>query len=292
MKKSTHCQLALSAFFYSSIFACTTGHPSRPSTSPTRAQPNTAPIEMRNKSWTPELIAGEFRYLIHDSSTVSINNDTTTSVTPIESIMIYSITTTDSNNTLVLTGHVDSLHVNSNLSTRAKPDTATTINLHMVTSKQGQLLSSPTEFAQNCSAINSPGLSRISELLIPLPVHATKVDNKWTDTLSIITCHGKIPLRHTMRREYELLDLSSSCQQPSGVQVRRIVTDTLTGSSTEANNHITANGFGTATSILCLEQKTGMLLTGDQQSHLELTVTTTRGVFPFTQNSNTHIALR
>lgn len=291
MKRSRRLQLIVCALFHFPLVACTTSHQSVPSTPTTRTQLDTARIDSRYKSWAPQLIAIKSRYFIHDSSTISINNDTTATVVPIESTMIYSISTADSNNLLILTGHVDSLSISNALSTKTKPDTGTRPNLHIVISKQGRFLNSSQMPPINCSTANAPSSSRIGELLIPLPHGAVKVGDKWTDTSSTISCHGKISLTHTTIREYELLDLSS-CELTDAAKVRELVTDSLTGSSAENNNHLSASGFGTASSTLCLGRSTGTLLERNGQSRLELTVTTSRGVFPFTQNSHTHIKLR
>ena len=238
-------------------------------------------------NWEPAILPGKWRYLIQDSSTVSINNDTTTRVEPIESVMHYTMGVTDSGGTLFITGQVDSLLVNSRLPGKVKTDTSVTVTFHNSISKRGHLGAVASVDEKNCTGGNAFPVSRISELVITLPVHSLKVGDRWSDTSSTTTCHGKIPLMHRAVREYELVDLTS-CNH-DGVRVQRVVSDTFTGSSTESTNHLSASGSGTSRSILCLDRNTGILLTSDGQSRIELVVTTTRGVFPFTQKTSTHI---
>ena len=91
---------------------CSTGHPT-PSAKPTITThvDSTAP-EARVSTWAPEVSAGTWHYLIRDSSVISINNDTTARVEPIESTTIYTMSVADSDNSLLFTGHVDSLLIN------------------------------------------------------------------------------------------------------------------------------------------------------------------------------------
>ena len=291
MKKSGLIQYTVgSACFIGLLQACSTTR-SLPPASPTAPTPTAnATVEARNTTWSPQIVSGRWRYLIQDSSRISINNDTTTRVEPIESTTIYTISVRDSNNSLLLTGHIDSLLVNSHLSTKPRSDTSTATTLNELISRQGHLMRVTNTVPATCGAGTLSSSSRLAELLTILPDHPVKIGDKWSDTTSATTCHGKIPLTRTAVREYELLDFSSC---PSGgVRVRRIASDSFTGSSAESVNHLSASGSGTATSILCLDRNTGALISSDGQSRLELIVTTTRGVFPFTQNTNTHIKLR
>jgi hypothetical protein len=292
MKRSTRLELALYGLLFSLITACTASHSSVPNIPATPSQRDTTSTETKNKRWVPQLKSGRSRYLIRDSSTVSLSNDTTVPAVLIESVMIYSISITDTDTVLVVTAHIDSQYINSSHSIKTKQDSTLTSDIHIVISRQGKLLSKqPLISSVDCSATNAPIPSRIDELLIPLPTQGSKIGDKWTDTLSSTTCRGHTLLTHVTIREHELLDLSSSCQQHEAVKVRQIVFQTVSGSST-GHDHLDTNGSGTATSVLCLERSTGVLLESKEQSRLDLTVTTIRGVFPFTQNTSTSIEQR
>jgi hypothetical protein len=271
--------------------ACSTGH--SPASSPSTPVPHadTAAIDLRSNSWTPRIMVGTRRYFIRDSSTVSINNDTTSRVLPIESTMIYSISITDMGSSFALNSRIDSLTVSTQLPMRNNSDTAKVAEFHTLLSKQGQVVPTPEQAKVACAGTSTAASSRIGELIINLPSTRLKVGDKWTDTASTTNCHGKIPLVQQATREYELLDLSS-CLQRDAVRVRRTVSDTFTGASAETTNHLSASGSGTSTAILCLQRDTGALIESNGQSRSDLIVVTNRGTFPFTQNVNTHIELR
>jgi hypothetical protein len=292
MKRLTRLEFALYTLLFSLITACTTSHSSVPNVPATRSQRDTAPSESENKGWVPQLKSGRSQYLIHDSSTVSISNDTTAPAVLIESATLYSISIADTDTVLIVTAHIDSQYINSSHSIKTKQDSTLRPDIHIAISRQGKLLSKqPVISSVDCSATNTPTPSRIDELLIPLPRQISKIGDKWTDTLSSTTCRGHTLLTHVTIREHELLDLSSSCQQHEAVKVRQTISETVSGSSA-GHNHLGTNGSGTATSVLCLERSTGMLLESKKQSRLDLTVTTIRGVFPFTQNTSTSIERR
>jgi hypothetical protein len=292
MKRLTRLEFALDTLLFSLITACTTSHSSVPNVPATRSQRDTAPSESENKGWVPQLKSGRSQYLIHDSSTVSISNDTTAPAVLIESATLYSISIADTDTVLIVTAHIDSQYINSSHSIKTKQDSTLRPDIHIAISRQGKLLSKqPVISSVDCSATNTPTPSRIDELLIPLPRQISKIGDKWTDTLSSTTCRGHTLLTHVTIREHELLDLSSSCQQHEAVKVRQTISETVSGSSA-GHNHLGTNGSGTATSVLCLERSTGMLLESKKQSRLDLTVTTIRGVFPFTQNTSTSIERR
>jgi hypothetical protein len=273
-----------------SIEACSTRHPSV-SASPVSAPHHDSVATSRKTGWTPQFSSGKWEYLIRDSSTISMTNDTTGHIEPIESTTTYVLSIADSNNVLILTGRIDSLLVNSRLPSRKSADTSLSREFHSVLSKQGHLTTVPATPTITCTGASLPPSTRLQELLITRPTGAIEVGSTWSDTSSMTTCHGKIPLTQTVVRNYQLME-SSTCQ-PGMAQVQRTVSSSLIGSSAETNsNHLSANGSGTATSILCLDRNTGILLESTGHSHLEMTVTTSRGTFPFVQNTSTQIRLR
>jgi hypothetical protein len=277
----------LTAFLVLSLQSCSTKHPPTSTAPATPTQTSKPGPESVSNAWSPQLLPVRRQYLIRDSSTISINNDTTARVEPIESTMIYTISITDTAGAFLLVGHIDSLFVNSRLSTKPNTDISRTAEVHAFISRQGQVGTVSNIAPARCAGGTTFPTSRLSELLTVLPGHPIKVGDTWSDTSSTTTCHGKIPLTQRAVQQYELLDFSSC--QGGGVKVRRTVSETMAGASAESTNHLSAIGSGTAISILCLERNTGVLLSSDGESHLDLTVMTIRGVFPFTQKTNTHI---
>jgi hypothetical protein len=279
---------AIGAMF--TLDACSTVHvPASPS-SP-RSQPDTTTINLNSSSWTPRITAGTRQYFIRDSSTVSINNDTTSRALPINSRMIYSISVTNVGDSFMLTTHIDSLTVSTQAQIKSSSDTGRVSELRTSLSKQGRLTTNHDYTTITCSGASTTTVSRIGELIISFPATHLKVGDKWADTTSSASCHGKIPLIQQAIREYEILDLSS-CLQRDAVKVRRTISDTFNGASADTNNHLSATGSGTASSILCLQRENGALIESNGQSRSDLIVITSRGSFPFTQNVNTHIELR
>ena len=218
------------------VGACSTSRPTTRNSPPaTVASDSLHPSKSpNNNSWSPHIKEGQWRYVIQDSSTISINNDTTAHVEPVESTMIYTMVLTDSVHSLTFSGHIDSLLINSHLAKKSRSDTSEASEVHGFVSRQGQF-TQIAKMVTACTNGSAASVSRISELLIMLPSHSLNPGDRWSDTSSTTTCHGKIPLKQIALRNYELLDLSS-CPH-GGVKVRRSVSDSLTGSSVEGNNH-------------------------------------------------------
>ena len=287
MKKQTVIRgSTLTSLLILSIAACSTGHPPTPASPVSAPRSDSVPIS-GTTGWAPRLSPGKWHYLIRDSSTISMTNDTTGHTEPIESTAIYDLSIADSENMFILTSRVDSLSVNSHLPTRKAAETSEPLELHGVLSSRGRFTATGAVASVSCTGNSVSPSSRLQELLVILPTSVIRVGDKWSDTSSTTICHGKIPLTQTLIRNYELMK-SSTCQ-PGTVEVQRMVSNTLTSSSADSNYHLDASGSGTATSVLCLDTNTGVLLESNGQSHLELTVTTSRGKFPFTQNTTTHI---
>jgi hypothetical protein len=205
--------------------------------------------------------------------------------------MIYSVSLSEKGELFDITAHVDSLAVSSQLPGKSARDTSEISNFHTTISKQDRAGISPQTERPTCTATAISASSRLDELIISLPLISLKTGDKWTDTASSISCHGKIPLIQQAVRDYELLDISS-CLQRDAVKVRQVIFETFTSTSAEGKNHLSASGSGTATAILCLQRESGAILESNSDSRLDLTVVTTRGNFPFTQNLHTHIELR
>lgn len=268
--------------------------------SSSRVQTSTSPTSVTRRDstvravpsigWSPEMKPGKWHYIIHDSSIISITNDSNAQARPIESTTSYTVTVTDSANLLVLNVHMDSMTVTSQRSTpRTISDTAHA-QFRTVISKQNHLIS-PLQQLTTCTTASSPQTVRLGELLIPLPITHVNARDKWTDSSATIVCHGRVMLTESRITEYELTD-SISCKQSDAVAIHRTVSSTFTGSSAEGNSHLSAGGSGTGSAILCLERSTGLLLTSSGESRLDLTATTSRGVFPFTQKTTTDIQIR
>lgn len=282
--------IILPSFLQITLYGCSSSIKPVPGQSTTVPTKDSTKIIARSNSWNPEMKSGTWSYIIHDSSNVYINNDTTAEVRPINSISIYTISIADTARLLILSAHIDSIVITNQHSTKVLTDTSKSSALHTILSNRGHF-STSNETARTCAATNISILPRISELVIPLPPTQMNVGEKWTDTTTVTTCHGKIPLIETNIQEYELLDLTT-CQQYDAITLHRTVSSSLSGSSVDRVNHLTASGTGIGSTTLCLQRNTGILLKSNGESRLDLTVTTIRGSFPFTQKTNTQVLLK
>ena len=278
--------LALSSM--SLLGACSSHHPAVSAPTPSTSIRDSVAPHMRVNSWSPRVTSGRWHYIIQDSSIVSISNDTSARAMPIKSRTVYSVSILDSSNVFLVDAQVDSFYINTN-PRKNNTDTTKTAGFHSRIGADGKVAGVLVSTPISCSDATNSSVGRLGEVRVVVPRVAAKAGDKWADTSSTTICHGRIPLLHHAVREYELVDLLS-CQPGNGVKVRRVVTDSFT-SSTESSNHLSASGSGSGTSVLCLQRDSGMVITSDGQSRLDLTVTTSRGTFPFTQNTSTHIEL-
>lgn len=292
MRQLTLIQLiGLATFSIFTLEACATAHTSGTATPPVAAQRDTVAVKLKSNSWTPQVTVGTYRYLIHDSSTISISNDTSSGFLPIESTTIYSLLLIDTGDSLTVISHLESLAMITRLPVKSTDDIGNVLESRTTISKQGQLAPIVQQSSTACTALTASVSSRISELIVSFPTARFQVGDKWTDTTSTISCHGRIPLRQQAIQEYEILDLAL-CAERNAVKVRRIVSDTFSGVSAESHNHLSTSGSGTSASILCLQRESGALIESNGQSRVDLTVVTIRGTFPFTQNMITQIELQ
>lgn len=282
-----------SILIFSLMVACSTTRPSvaLPEVVRPAHTDSSVIVDKRGTTWNPRIVSERRQYFMNDSSVVSISNDTTARTVPIESRAIYTITITDAKDQqYILALRVDSQTVN-NRPLKPIRDSSKVIQAQIKLGSDGRLINSEKELIQSCSAATVSPAVRMSEILLPFATTQLHLGDHWADTSTSMICHGKIPLMQKTVREYELVSFTN-CAERSAVNVRRIVTSTFTVSSTDSTNHLSASGSGTGMSMMCVDRGTGALLESDGQSRLDLTITTSRGTFPFTQNTATHIKLR
>ena len=269
------------------LSGCSHARPSLPSSIP---GPVTAPAaEAKVQSWTPRLMIGTSQYSFRDSSTVSISNDTTSQSLPIETTLNYKISITSLNDSFSLLGTIDSLTINSRLHTKnASADSLKADEFHGVISKQGRLVPSSEEKLLNCSRTSNAMVSRVYELVIPYSIATVKVGDTWSDTVSNTACHGRTPLTQQSIRIFKVINFAKWHEQ-SAVEIQRNSQIVFTGASTETNTHLSAKGSGTSESTLIIDQTSASLLESSGNTKSTLVITTSRGEFPFTQFTSTHI---
>jgi hypothetical protein len=272
------------------LFACTQGRPHPPSTSPVPAHEARAVTEI--ESWSPRITSSSHRYFFRDSSIVSVDNDTVTKPLPIETTMIYSVIIAPSGDSYSVVGKVDSSTINSRLQTRAvSSDTVSVNTFRGALSGRGELQSSSILQPTSCSSASNAATTRIYELILPYPKDKIKVGDKWSDTLSITSCHGRTPLTQHMIREFEVTKFTT-WRQHSVVEVRRLTSITFSGASSETNTHLSADGSGSGEATLVIDRNTSELLESISHTKSTLKIVTSRGAFPFTQTNSTYITTK
>jgi hypothetical protein len=206
--------------------------------------------------------------------------------------MTYSVNIVPAQDSFSVVGTVDSSTINSRLQTRALSTDSTNINeFHGALSTQGKLQSTVQLQSAGCSSTSNSTASRIYELILPYPKDTVRIGDKWSDTVSSTSCHGRTPLTQRTIREFEIKEFTT-WHQRSAVEVQRLASITFAGASSETNTHLSASGSGSGEATLLIDRNTGALLESVAHTKSMLTIVTSRGEFPFTQVTSTHITTR
>jgi len=272
------------------LSACAQPHSrsTAPHTEPTGTPVTATEVE----SWTPQITPGLSEYFISDTSLVSINNDTTSQALPIETSMSYTITIGATGDSFSVSGKVDSSTINSRLRTKAQAgDTTKIVELQATLTRKGEFRPQTRQQLLSCSSSSNSTTSRIYELIVPYPKDKIQIGDNWTDTVSNTDCHGKTPLTQKTIREFEVKAFTP-WHDRDAVEVQRTVNIIFTGVSTDPNTHLQATGSGSGEATLFLDRKTARLLESNGQTKSTVMIVTSRGQFPFTQLTSTHITAR
>jgi len=240
--------------------------------------------------WMPKQAPSTRQYLIEDSSTILINNDSThTSL--LQTAIVYSISLIALADSFSFTAKVDSMSTSSISSPRMNgSEKSYSQTIHATFSSSGEMSAISGEVASSCQGgVDATGV-RVFELTQNYPKQAIKVGDKWTDTVSVISCRGKISLHQQIIREYRLLELTN-WKEHAVAKIQRNVSTTVTGTNSESQNHLMTTGTGVGTMIFYADRNTGFLRESNGHSELRFTITTSRGSYPFTQSITTHIEI-
>src|SRR5512140_1574741 len=282
--------IALGTFLQLSLAACSSSSVSVPNTSTTISPKDTAATVLVSTRWKPETKVGRWHYVMHDSSIISISNDTNAQPRLIESTTDLTLTLSDTASFFVLNAQIDSMTVTNKQSLSRIPLDTTHSRWRAIVSNQHHFINRLQQ-SLPCSTTSASVATRVYQVLIPLPLAQVDLHDRWVDTSSAIVCHGRISLTESRINGYELIN-SASCEQHDAITVHQSGSSTFRGLTAEGSNHLNAGGSGTESRTLCLQRDTGLLLSSTGESRLDLTVTTDRGVFPFTQTTMTSIRQR
>jgi hypothetical protein len=272
------------------LYGCSPAH-----TSKTQKGIDQQPVLVAEKvstidTWAPKMVSGTSRYLVIDSSTISTNGDSSHS-SSIATTAIYNLTLATVADSLSLSVRVESLTTNSQVQiAKHSLHTDSIENFRATVSSNGRFSPITGVLRSLCVVGVNPVATRIWELTINYPHQQLKVGDEWTDTISTTSCRGKMTLQQQNIYRYKIIDFS--LQKGSDLaQIQRAVSTTFHSISTNSGNELTTTGTGSSSSVLYINRKTAMLVQSSEHSQVALTVNTTRGSYPFTQNTSTQIAL-
>jgi hypothetical protein len=259
-------------------------HPSfatpNPSSVTTKAVPRTV-----KRFWHPNHQAGVLRYSVRDSSILSISTDTVTKSVPFITTGFLQLSILTATDSVTFTGRADSILVQSEL--RKNLSTEMTLQVVGSASRKGTITQLQSEAPTSCKIGLDPGVARVSELLIPIP-DSVSIGSQWTDTTTTVLCHGKVALRQMAVRSYRLT-ADTTWQTDSAIRVDRSTTLIISSLIPDSTNHISTTGHGSTHGFLILNPNSGALFKSRIQGTISLTITTSRGIFPFMQFSDVEI---
>ena len=270
-------------------YSCTPVHHQQPvATKPvSHDSVSVSPID----GWLPHKVATAGQYVIEDSSTISVNNDSA-QASSINSRTVFTLTTRLVGDSAVLQARVDSLFVSAHTSmVRTTFDSSLSQTFQATLSPTGKVQTIDGAISNSCVGGQDPVASRIFDFTVNYPQHRIKDGDKWADTTHITTCRGKTPLRQESTRQYELLG-RIALPTSSAMKIQRITSTRFLGAGTNIRNHLEINGSGTGATTLYIDDVTGFLLSANGTSTSTLTVSTNRGSYSFIQNILTDIIRR
>ena len=287
--------------------ACTTTAPppAAPVPVPTRKDSAAAQPPAAAARWAPRRTAGSWQYELRSSGTVSLAGDTTADSLPLGRTVLYTVSiepagpSNGGSPAFRLTGSVDSVAVaiperipTPTAGSNSKPrfQGAMAVNGHLTA-----LASDATTPCQNAT---DPLTAAATSLFVALPEKISP-NESWTDTVSTVTCRGRMPLVTTVTRQYTAITdtlwqgrtvLLLARHDSLAIQSRTdSATDTTATADTTDTMAATGSGHGDFT--LYVDPLSGVLLEARGTSHTEILVTTPNSRFPFREDARQTITL-
>lgn len=269
------------------FYSCTTTTPpSRPSNSPEPVRESLTGSS--ETGWLPKQVPGDEHYFLIDTVVISTSTDSSHTRSS-ETKIFYSFKLTHVDDSLVFAARADSFIINTGISSqKTVTDTELTREFHGVLSAIGQI--SSLSKSSYCTTGVAPIAVRVFELTLSYPRKTLKVGDEWIDTVSTTICRGKIVVLQQSIRQYRLIGFSS-WNRYSVARILRNVSSTFSTNVQNPRNTLIATGFGKSQAIIVVDQESGVLLESSANSESTFLITTSRGVFAFTQNISTHIEL-
>jgi hypothetical protein len=241
--------------------------------------------------WMPKQVPGTRRYIIEDSSTILLSDDST-HTSSLQTATVYSLSLIALADSFLFTAKVDSMSSNSRSSPKeSEANKASAQTVHATFSSTGEMSALKGEAPSSCQGGVDAAAMRVFELTQSYPKKRIRVGDRWTDTVSATSCRGRTVLNQQIIREYQLLELTS-WKDHDVAKIQQEVSAIVTATNSESQNNLTATGSGTGKRIFYADRITGFLRESNGRSESRLTINTSRGSYPFTQSITTHIEIR
>jgi hypothetical protein len=241
--------------------------------------------------WMPQRIAETGQYVISDSTSISINGDSS-HISSFQTTTLYSLSLIPLADSFSVTAKVDSTTTYPRSSAGAYGAERSSHDItHATISSTGQLSALTGEIVSSCQGGVDAMATRVFELAQNYSKQHMRIGDKWADTVFAVNCRGKTPLHQQIIREYELLELAT-WKEHQIAKIQRTASSTVLGNSPDPHNYLNAVGTGIGKAILYVDRASGFLLESDGRSETTLTIKTSRGSYPFRQSMRTHIELR
>lgn len=168
-----------------------------------------------------------------------------------------------------VTGTIDSFSVEGTNIPSAGQPVALPIPFGLVPDSAGRLRDLVSPDTSSCGSPAGTLLALAREVLITLPADV-RIGTTWSDSSSMTSCRGDIPITLTSERR-SMLERSSMDEGRVQLHVRRESLTSVYGTGTRRIQSTTVTGTGSGWFEHVLDPATGHLISGHGESRLELT---------------------
>lgn len=307
MSKAIPHRLSSCALIGALLTACTTTAPppAAPTPVPTPKDSALAPPPTAAARWTPRRTAGSWHYELRSNGTVSLTGDTTADSLPLTRTVLYTVSvepmsaSNGGSSAFRLTGSVDSVAVtiperipSSTAGSNSRP------RFQGAMAANGHVTALASDATTACQDAIDPLSAAATSLFIALPEKISP-NESWTDTVSTVTCRGRIALITTATRQYKAITdtlwrgrAALLLTRHDSLAIRsRADSSADTTIAADTTDTMAATGSGHGDFTLYVDPTSGVLFEATGTSHTEILVTTLESRFPFREDAHQTITL-
>ena len=276
------------------LAGCTLATPTN-TPAPERARVDSTQTPKDENGWKPRRSVGTWRYELESKATVSLPGNSPGN-TQVGRTTLYTITlaqaarSSGSKGDFDLTGKVDSVAVSTN-NRIPQPSTGTNAPPHFSAelSAAGQLTNLRSDAITSCRHGIDPLTAALQALIVPLPT-TISIGTSWRDTVSTVTCRGRVPITTTAIRHYRIISDTLWQAQPA-LRIYRVDSLTVESRPDSGSTELTVHGSGNGSATLYVATSSGLLFSATTMGSTQLTVATGQSVLPFRQDASETITL-